>query len=132
MTQQSYTMIKPDAIASKDKIMAMIAKAGFVIVKSKQMQMDTTFAGKFYAEHDGKPFFEGLVEFMTSGPVYAMIIEKDNCIADFREFIGNTNPAKAKPGSIRNVFGAELPHNAIHASDSPESASREITLIFTD
>ncbi len=131
MSQQSYTMIKPDAIVNKDKILAMIERAGFVIIKSKQMQMDAEFAGKFYAEHLGKPFFDGLVEFMTSGPVYAMVIEKDNCIADFREFIGNTNPAKAKPGSIRQLFGGELPHNAIHASDSPESADREISLIFS-
>ena len=130
MSQQSYTMIKPDAIANKDKIVAMIEKAGFVIIKSKNMQMDAEFAGKFYTEHIGKPFFKDLVEFMTSGPVYAIIIEKDNCITDFREFIGNTNPAKAKPGSIRNLFGGELPHNAIHASDSPESATREISLIF--
>jgi nucleoside-diphosphate kinase len=130
MTQQSYTMIKPDAIAKKDKIVAMITDAGFKIVKSKDMQMDSEFAGKFYAEHQGKPFFDGLVEFMTSGPVYAMVIEKENCIADFRDFIGNTNPTKAKSGSIRSLFGGELPHNAIHASDSPKSASREISLIF--
>lgn len=130
MTQLSYTMIKPDAIANKDKIISMIEKAGYEIVKSKEMQMTPEFASKFYAEHDGKPFFEGLVEFMTSGPVFAMVIEKENCILDFREFIGNTDPAKAKPGSIRNLFGGEMPQNAIHASDSPESAKREISFIF--
>ena len=128
--QQTYSAVKPDAFEHKDEIIVKIKEGGFNLVKGKELNLSREKMEEFYSEHKGKPFFEGLIDFMTSGSIYAMVLEKEDCILDFREFIGNTNPAKAAPGTIRAIYGGELPFNAIHASDSPESAEREINFIF--
>ncbi len=128
--QRTYSAVKPDAYEHRNEILDRIKTGGYNVIQTKELQLTSDQAKKFYAEHDGKPFFDGLVEFMTSGPILAMILEKENCIFDFREFIGNTNPAKAAPGTIRADYGGDLPYNAIHASDSTASAERETKLIF--
>lgn len=128
--QQTYSAIKPDAYSHRQEILDMIEKGGYKLVKGKNLTLTKENAEIFYEEHRGKEFFPGLVDFMVSGPIYAMILEKENCIEDFRIFIGNTNPQKAEDGTIRAIYGSELPHNAIHASDSIQSAQREINLIF--
>ena len=128
--QQTYSAIKPDAYENRKNIIDRIEKAGYKIIKSKTLLLTNKEAEDFYAEHKGKDFFPGLIEFMTSGSIYAMIIEKNDCIIDFRAFIGNTDPKRAEKGTIRSDYGGDLPKNAIHASDSIESAKREIDLIF--
>jgi nucleoside-diphosphate kinase len=128
--QQTYSAIKPDAYEHRQNIIDRIETAGYIIVKSKSLVLSKQEAENFYAEHKGKDFFSGLIEFMTSGSIYAMIIKKNDCISDFRAFIGNTDPKKAEKGTIRSDYGGDLPNNAIHASDSTESAEREMNLIF--
>ena len=128
--EQAYSAIKPDAFENREEILQRIEKAGFTVKEGKITTLTKEKTEEFYAEHKGKPFFPGLIDFMISGSIYAMIIEKENCISDFRQFIGNTDPAKAEKGSIRADYGGDLPKNAIHASDSVESAKREINFIF--
>jgi len=130
--QQTFAIIKPDAVEAKNtgKIIDMILQDGFEIKKMEKIQFTADQAKTFYAEHKGKPFFDGLVEFMTSGPVIIMVLEKENAIKDWRKLIGATNPAKADKGTIRQLFGTKIPKNAAHGSDAPESAKREIDLLF--
>ena len=128
--EQTYTAIKPDAFDKQDEIIIRIHNAGFDIVKQKELTLSKEEAEKFYEEHKGKDFFNPLIDFITSGPIVAMVLEKENCVNEFRTFIGNTDPAKAEKGTIRSDYGGDLPRNAIHASDSLESAEREINLIF--
>jgi nucleoside-diphosphate kinase len=130
VVQKTYSMIKPDAMSHKADIVKLIEKAKFKIVDSKEMEISRELAEEFYAEHQGKSFFDELIEYITSAPVFAMILEKDNAIADFRTFIGSTDPKKAAPKTIRKLYGKDISHNAIHGSDAPESAEREIGLIF--
>jgi len=130
----TYTMIKPDAVGSGgiSGILAMIEDAGFRIAALKKVQFTKRFAQEFYNEHDGKPFFDELTNFMSqSGPVVAMVLEKDNAVKDFRTLIGSTNPAEAAEGTIRKKYGTSLPHNAIHGSDADDTAEREIHLVFS-
>ena len=93
-------------------------------------QLSRRDAGIFYSEHEGKPFFEELIEYMVSGPIVVAIVEKENCIKDYRAFIGATDPKKAAPGTIRALYGRDISENAIHASDSPESSERECKFHF--
>jgi len=134
-TQRTYAMIKPDAVkAGKvDEMQTLIKEAGFKIIKQKKMQLSEEKAKAFYAEHKERPFFGGLVNFMTSGETVLMILQKDNAIKDWRAFMGPTNSIKARseaPQSLRAKFGTDGSKNACHGSDSPKSAHREIRLMF--
>ncbi|WCL81141.1 nucleoside-diphosphate kinase [Saprospira sp. CCB-QB6] len=124
---KTLTMIKPDAVKAghTGAILAQINEAGFRIVALKMTQLSTAAAERFYAVHKERPFFGELVEFMTSGPIVAAILEKDNAVADFRTLIGSTNPAEAAEGTIRAKYATSIGENAIHGSDSDENAQIE-------
>ncbi|MCU0327773.1 MAG: nucleoside-diphosphate kinase [Chitinophagales bacterium] len=132
MTNQTYTMIKPDAVANKHTgaIIDRIIKAGYQIKAMKYMKMDEALAKKFYEIHKERPFYMELVGFMTSGPIVAILLEKENAVEDFRKFIGATNPANAEVGTIRKDFAENIERNAIHGSDSDENAALEASIIF--
>ena len=125
-------MIKPDAVANghAGKILDQIIQAGFKVVALKYTQLSNARAGDFYGIHRERPFFNDLVTFMTSGPIYAAILEKDNAIEDFRKLIGATDPQKADAGTIRNLFAKSIDANAIHGSDSDENAEIEGNFFF--
>ncbi len=124
---KTLTMIKPDAVKAGHigAILNDIAAAGFKIVALKMTQLTTAKAGEFYAVHKERPFYGELVEFMSSGPIVAAILEKDNAVADFRKIIGATNPADAAPGTIRAKYAKSVGENAVHGSDSDENAAIE-------
>jgi nucleoside-diphosphate kinase len=132
--QQTLAIIKPDAVAAKvtGKIIEKIEQAGFKIVDLRKIQLEKEGAEKFYAEHKTKTFFADLVSFMTSGPVIVMILEKEEAVNGWRELMGTTDPAKANEGTIRKLFGTSIEKNAVHGSDSLESAPREIKFFFSD
>lgn len=131
-TNRTFTMIKPDAVANghAGKILDQIIQAGFKVVALKYTRLSTEKAGEFYGIHRERPFFGELVSFMTSGPIYAAILEKDNAVADFRTLIGATNPQQAEPGTIRNLYAKSIDANAIHGSDSDENAEIEGNFFF--
>lgn len=124
---KTFTMIKPDAVQNgyAGLILAKIEKAGFKITAMKMTQLSVESAESFYEIHKGKPFFSDLVNYMTSGPIIAAILEKDNAVPDFRELIGNTNPQEAKEGTIRQMYAKSIDANAIHGSDSDTNAKIE-------
>ena len=126
-TNRTFTMIKPDAVKAghTGAILNQINEAGFRIVALKKTQLTTESAGRFYEVHKERPFFGELVEFMTSGPIVAAILEKDNAVADFRKLIGATNPAEAEAGTIRAKYAKSIGENAVHGSDSDENAKIE-------
>jgi len=126
-------MIKPDAVANGHigAILDQISKAGFKFIAFKYTALSAEKAGEFYAVHSERPFYKDLVEFMSSGPIVAAILEKDNAIADFRTLIGATDPAKADAGTIRNLFAKSIDANAIHGSDSDENAEIEGNFFFS-
>lgn len=126
-------MIKPDAVANGHigAILDQITKAGFKIVAMKYTSLSPEMAGKFYDIHRERPFFKDLVSFMSSGPIVAAILEKDNAIEDFRKLIGATDPQKAEPGTIRQLFAKSIDANAIHGSDSDENAQIEGNFFFS-
>ncbi len=132
-TNRTFTMIKPDAVANGHigAIIDQITKAGFKIVAMKYTSLSPEMAGKFYDIHRERPFFKDLVDFMSSGPIVAAILEKDNAIEDFRTLIGATDPQKAAPGTIRNLFAKSIDANAIHGSDSDENAQIEGNFFFS-
>ena len=121
---RTFTMIKPDAVKAghTGAILAKINEAGFRIVALKKTHLSAAKAGEFYAVHKERPFYDELVEFMSSGPIIAAILEKENAIADFRKLIGATNPAEAAPGTIRALYAKSIGENAIHGADSDENA----------
>jgi len=129
----TFTMIKPDAVRNRHigSILKMITDKGFRIKAMKLTEMSRANAEAFYGVHAGKPFFDGLVEFMSSGPIVAAILEKENAIMDFRELIGATNPANAAPGTIRQLFAESFTANAVHGSDSDENALIEGAFFFS-
>lgn len=131
--EQTFSMIKPDATSKNvtGAINAMIESAGIRIIAQKRMRMTREQAGLFYAEHKGKPFYEGLVEMMSSGPIVVQVLQGEDVIKRYRALMGATDPAKAEQGTIRAAFGGQLPHNAVHGSDSSESAAREISFFFS-
>jgi nucleoside-diphosphate kinase len=131
-TNRTFTMIKPDAVANghAGKILDQIIQAGVKVVALKYTQLSEERAGDFYGIHRERPFFNDLVSFMTSGPIYAAILEKDNAIEDFRKLIGATDPQKAEAGTIRNLFAKSIDANAIHGSDSDENAEIEGNFFF--
>ncbi|MFN4914151.1 MAG: nucleoside-diphosphate kinase [Sphingomonadales bacterium] len=132
-TNRTFTMIKPDAVDNghAGKIIDHITQAGFKIVALKYTRLSTEMAGNFYGIHRERPFFGELVSFMTSGPIYAAILEKDNAVEDFRKLIGATDPQKAEPGTIRNLYAKSIDANAIHGSDSDENAEIEGNFFFS-
>jgi len=126
-------MIKPDAVANGHigGILNMINAAGFRIVSMKMTQLSTAKAGEFYAVHKERPFYGELVEFMSSGPIVAAILEKENAVEDFRKLIGATNPANAEEGTIRKKYAESIGRNAVHGSDSNENAAIEGDFFFS-
>jgi nucleoside-diphosphate kinase len=133
--ERTLLIIKPDACGAghSGKILAHLEEeGGFRVVALRMEHLAEESARRFYAVHEGKPFFEALVEFMTSGACIPMVLERENAILGLREFIGATNPEQAAPGSIRRLYGTNVQRNAVHASDSPESAALEIPHFFPD
>ncbi len=133
MTNRTFTMVKPDAMEDghAGAILDQIIKAGFRIVALKQIKLSTEKAGEFYAVHSERPFYGELTEFMSSGPIIAAILEKENAVADFRKLIGATNPANAEEGTIRKNFARSVGENAVHGSDSDENAAIEGSFFFS-
>lgn len=133
-TNRTFTMIKPDAVAAGNSgaITKMIEEAGFRIISMKMTRLSSLDAGKFYAVHKERPFYNDLCSYMSSGPIVPMILEKDNAVADFRKLIGATNPANAEPGTIRALFAKSIEANAVHGSDSDENAAIEGAFFFSE
>ena len=133
MNNRTFTMFKPDAMGNghAGAILDQIIKAGFRVVSLKLTGLSAERAGEFYAVHKARPFYGELVEFMSSGPIIAAILEKDNAVAAFRQLIGATNPAQAEEGTIRKRFAESIGRNAIHGSDSDENARIEGDFFFS-
>ncbi|MGI1678589.1 MAG: nucleoside-diphosphate kinase [Cellvibrionaceae bacterium] len=131
--ERTLSIIKPDAVAKNviGKIYSRFEDAGLKIVASKMQHLSQEKAEGFYAEHKERPFFKDLVKFMTSGPVVVQALEGENAIVQNRDLMGATNPKEAAPGTIRADFASSIDANAVHGSDSPESAAREISYFFT-
>lgn len=129
----TFSIIKPNAVRTgkTGPILAMINEGGFEIAAMRMVKLTVPQAESFYAVHKGKPFFEGLIEFMTSGPVVVMILKHENAVEHFRKLIGATDPAKAEPGTIRKMFAVSVQMNAVHGSDSPENANAEANFFFS-
>ena len=132
--ERTFSIIKPDAVAKNitGKIVSRFEKAGLQVVASRMERLTEEKAKGFYAEHDGRPFFADLVAYMSSGPVVVQVLEGEGAIALNRKLMGATNPAEAEEGTIRADFAESIDANAVHGSDSPESAAREIAYFFTD
>lgn len=132
MTEQSFVMVKPDGVQRGlvGEIVRRIERKGFSLRAMKLMQINASNAEKHYAEHAGKGFFQDLIEFITSGPVVAMVWEGEEAIATIRKLMGSTNPREASPGTIRGDLALATNFNLIHGSDSPQAAQREIALFF--
>ncbi len=132
--ERTLSINKPDAVGKNviGDIVSRFEKGGLRVVAMKMLQLDEKSAGGFYAEHEGKPFFTDLMEFMTSGPVIVQVLEGENAIAKNRELMGATNPAEADAGTIRADFAKSIDANAVHGSDSPASAEREVSYFFSD
>ena len=130
--ERTLSIIKPDAVAKGhvDEICKRLEDAGLSITEKKSIHMDDALAEGFYIEHKGKPFFEDLIKFMTSGPIQVQVLEGENAIFNYSEVMGSTNPKEATPGTIRADFAESIDANAVHGSDSPESAKREIDYFF--
>ncbi len=132
--ERTYLMVKPDGVQRNlaGEIVSRFEKKGFKIVGLKMLRISRELAEKHYGEHVGKPFFESLVGFITSGPVVAFVIEGKDAVSSARDMMGATNPLKAAPGTIRGTYGIDIGRNIIHGSDSLESAAREISLFFKE
>ena len=130
--QRTLSIIKPDAVKRHliGAILARFEQQGFKVIAAKMVQLSREQAEGFYAEHQGKPFFEPLVEYMTSAPVFVSVLEKENAVQDYRTLMGKTNPETAAEGTIRRDFALNQRENSVHGSDSPESAAREIAYFF--
>lgn len=130
----TFTMIKPYAVEKQciGKILESINAHGFEIVAMKMVKLTREQAAKFYEVHKGRPFYEGLVEFMSSGPIVAAILRKENAVEAYRELIGSTDPSKAAEGTIRAMCGTDIQRNAVHGSDSDENAQREASFFFSE
>jgi nucleoside-diphosphate kinase len=132
-TDFTFSIIKPNAVRTgkTGPILAMINEGGFDIAAMRMVKMTLPQAESFYSVHKGKPFFDGLVEFMTSGPVVVMILRHENAVDEFRKLIGATDPSKAEPGTIRKTFAVSVQMNAVHGSDSVENAIIEANFFFS-
>ncbi|WP_458187622.1 nucleoside-diphosphate kinase [Haladaptatus sp. NG-WS-4] len=135
MTERTFVMVKPDGVQRGliGEIVSRFEDRGLKLVGGKFMQIDQELAEEHYGEHEGKPFFEGLVDFITSGPVFAMVWEGQDAVAQVRTMMGETDPAESAPGTIRGDFGLDLGRNVIHGSDTEEGSNeREISLFFDE
>lgn len=132
--ERTFSMIKPGALQRRlvGEILSRVERKGLRVVAAKMMTIDRGLAERHYAEHLGKPFYAGLIDYMTSGPVLALVVEGENAIGALRSLAGPTAPAEAPAGTIRGDFGCRTQRNLIHASDSPASAAREIALFFSN
>ena len=130
--QRTFSIVKPDAVAkgATGAIIAMIQERGFQILSLKMLEITKKQAQGFYAVHAGKPFFNSLTDFMSSGPIVVMALEKENAIADLRKLMGATNPAQAEEGTIRKKWATNIEHNAIHGSDAEDTARFELSFFF--
>ncbi|HPD65908.1 MAG TPA: nucleoside-diphosphate kinase [Bacteroidia bacterium] len=130
----TFTIIKPEILRKEQEgeVLDAIIKGGFQVIALKKTRFTPQQAEKFYAIHKGKPFFEGLVSYITSGPVYVAILKKENAVQAYREFIGATDPSKAAEGTIRHKFGTNIEQNAVHGSDSDENAVIESNFFFSE
>lgn len=131
--QRTFSIIKPDAVAAGQagEILAMILKAGFKVLGLRMTRLSEAQAQGFYAVHKEKSFFDGLVKFMTEGPIIVMALEREDAIKGLREVMGATNPANAAEGTVRKRFAANIERNCIHGSDAPETAETELRFFFT-
>ncbi len=131
--ERTLCILKPDCVRKglQGEVLGRIQKAGFSILGMKQLRLTGEEAGGFYAVHRGKPFYEGLVAFMTSGPCVPVALEKENAVADFRALIGATDPREAAPGTIRKLFADSKGENIVHGSDSPENGRNEVAYFFS-
>tara|TARA_B100002019_G_scaffold170745_1_gene147605 strand:- start:1284 stop:1703 length:420 start_codon:yes stop_codon:yes gene_type:complete len=132
MKNITFTMLKPDSVSKGNigKILDKIIQDGFEIIAMKYTRLSTEDASKFYSIHSERPFFEDLISYMTSGPIVAAVLKKENAVEDFRKLIGATNPLEAEKGTIRNLFADSISENAIHGSDSDENAIIESNFHF--
>jgi nucleoside-diphosphate kinase len=132
--ERTLILVKPDAFARglTGEIIARFERKGLRLAAMRQMQMTAEVAEQHYAEHEGKPFYGELVEFITSGPLVAMVLEGERAVEAARQVIGATDPVQASPGSIRGDFAIEVGQNMVHGSDSPDSAAREVALFFPE
>jgi len=133
MSQRTLTIIKPDSVENGNmgKIVAHLEAEGFRVLAGRMMHLTTAQARAFYAVHKERPFYNDLVTYMTSGPVWPLALERDNAVAYLRQVMGATNPAEAAEGTIRALYGESIERNAIHGSDSPENAAIEIGFFFS-
>lgn len=131
--ERTFSIIKPDAVAAGQagEILAMIQKAGFKILGLRMTRLSEPQAGAFYAVHRERPFYAGLVKFMTEGPIIVMALEREDAVSGLREVMGATNPANAAEGTIRKRFAANIERNCIHGSDAPETAEVELKFFFS-
>ena len=129
----TLTMIKPEAVAygNSGAILDMFLKGGFRILAMKMLHLTKEKAGEFYAVHRERPFYNNLVTYMSSGPIIAAVLEKENAVDDFRKLIGATDPAKAEEGTVRQIYGKSIEQNAVHGSDSDENAEKEAGFFFS-
>lgn len=132
--EQTLAIIKPDAVAGgkAGKVLAHLEAAGFVVRAARMVRLTTPQAEAFYAVHRERPFFRSLVAFMTSGPCIPLALERAGAVAELRTVIGATDPAEAAPGTVRKLYAESKERNAIHASDSPENAAREVAFFFSE
>jgi len=133
MSNKTLAIIKPDSVGNNviGEIISHITKAGFKVKAMKLTKLSPEQAGNFYAVHKERPFYQDLVDYMTSGPVVPLSLEKENAVEEFRKLIGATDPTKADEGTIRKIFGKSIENNAIHGSDSDENACNETTFFFS-
>jgi len=134
LSQRTLTIIKPDAVKAGNAgaILAHLEKEGFRLLGGKKVVLSATHARAFYAIHRERPFFEGLVKFMTEGPVWVAVLERENAVPHLRGVMGATDSKKAETGTIRNLYGTDIERNAIHGSDSPENAVKEVAFFFSE
>ncbi|RKZ13388.1 nucleoside-diphosphate kinase [bacterium] len=132
--QKTYFMIKPEIVAAGEQrvgeILALVNRAGFRVTALRMRQLDRSLVETFYGEHEGKPFFGALCDYIAGGPVVTVRLEREDAVAKLRELIGATNPAEAAIGTVRDLYGASLQNNAVHASANTEDAERELGIIF--
>lgn len=134
MGNRTFTMVKPTAMRKgfAGPILDKIAAGGFKIIALKMTKLSKEDAMKFYEVHKDRPFYGELVDFMSSGPIVAAVLEKENAVQAYRDYIGSTDPAKAAEGTIRKLYGTDMGQNAVHGSDSDENATNEIKFFFSD
>jgi len=130
--EKTFLMIKPEAVeaGNQAEIISLLLRNRFRILEMKQFRFSERAARSFYSIHEGKAFFEDLITYITSGQVIGLELEKDGAVKLLRELVGSTDPSEARPGTIRYMYGTNLQHNAVHASDSPESAEKELDIVF--